>query len=171
MTLSRKEYDQKVSAIIRKYKNPTTQQQFEWLVALTRVSCEKLLKHISIKGVVQGRTKALDFLERKLELPNKGSDNDDNDEADNSDEADTDVYNNDGEVPSVRKWVSKGGSIYKYPEIGDLAGIRIGLYFPDDFKKVALEIEKHFKEKHRWGTVKGGRNATRGRNLDPQGHL
>ena len=183
ITLTSEEYDQKALAFFKKYKNPNTPEQFEKLVALTRVSCEKLLEHISIKGIVQGRTKKCKSLKEKLKLPNEISDEDDNDEVDADDEAnaeeadaeskeaDADASNKNGEVPNIRDWICKGKNIYKHPEMGDLAGVRIGLYFPDDVRKVALEIEKYFRKKHRYGTVKGGRNATQGRNLDPQGHL
>ncbi len=159
------------------------ERRFGNLVALTREYCEKLLEGSSIKGVVQGRVKKPDSLKEKLKVPaenfaliTKLHENAD-DEA-HANEADAepegayaDIYNEYGEIPNVRDWVRKRENIYKHPEIGDLAGIRIGLYFPDDVKKVALEIEKYFKTKHRWGTVKDGRNATKGRNLDPQSHL
>lgn len=176
MKLTRKDYIHKVSAFVKKYKDSKTQDQFENLVTLTRVNCEKLLEHIPIKGVVQGRKKKYESLKKKLKLPDGNYDDaDDEVDADEADldfeEAHADIYDENGEVPNLRDWIYKGGNIYKHPDMGDLAGIRIGLYFPDDIKKVAQEIEKHFRMKHCWGTVTGGRIATQGRNLDVQEHL
>ena len=176
------EYDQRVLAFFQKYKDPETQKQFEKLVALTRSNCEKLLENIALRGVVQGRVKKPDSLKEKLKVPdvNLGPDenlhrNSDDAEADEADaepeEADADIYENNGEVADIRDWIRKGQNIYKHPEIGDFAGVRIGLFFPDDVEKVAVEVEKHFRKKHRWGTVKEGRKAPEGRNLDPQRHL
>ncbi|CAF9928677.1 MAG: hypothetical protein HETSPECPRED_006894 [Heterodermia speciosa] len=180
ITLTREEYDQRVLAFIKKYAKPETQMQFERLVALTRETCEKLLEQIRIKGVVQGRIKKCDSLKEKLEVPDENPNEDFNDEVntDEADEADAeleeasaDTYDENGEIPNVRDWIYKRENIYKHPEMGDLAGIRIGLYFPDDIEKVAVEIEKYFRRKHRWGSVRDGREATQGRNLDHKGHL
>ena len=54
--------------------------------------------------------------------------------------------------------------------MGDLAGVRIGLFFPGDVPKVAQEIDKRFDIKHLFGTVTGGRHVTEGRNLDVKKH-
>lgn len=50
--------------------------------------------------------------------------------------------------------------------MGDLAGVRIGLYLSNDIARVAKEIEEHFIVKHLFGTVTGGRAASQERNLD-----
>ncbi|KAI9809744.1 MAG: hypothetical protein M1825_000177 [Sarcosagium campestre] len=175
--LTRKQYNQKISAFINKYEDLETQKQFESLVGLTREACEKLMKRMSIKAIVQGRVKKCDSLRGKLELSEENIDDDADDEAD-ADEADAeptgvdvDFYDRNREFPDIKDYILRRGNIYKHPEMGDLAGVRIGLYFPDDVKKVALEIEKHFRKIHRWGTVKGGRITTQGRNLDPEEHL
>ncbi|KAI0868093.1 hypothetical protein GGS24DRAFT_483359 [Hypoxylon argillaceum] len=55
--------------------------------------------------------------------------------------------------------------------MGDLAGVRIGLYFPDDVPKVAKEIEEHFDIKHVFGTVTGGRYTATERNIDIDKHV
>jgi ppGpp synthetase/RelA/SpoT-type nucleotidyltranferase len=72
---------------------------------------------------------------------------------------------------NFRDWVSAKDHISKYIEMGDLAGVRIGLYFPDDIPKVAEEIEKHFDKKWLFGTVTGEREATKGRKQDIQDHM
>ena len=54
--------------------------------------------------------------------------------------------------------------------MGDLAGVRIGLYLPADILKVTKEIEKCFQIEHLFGTVTGGRNIAQGRNLDIEKH-
>ncbi len=136
--------DQDVLAFLTEYKRPETRQRFEKLATLTRKECDELLESIAIKGVVQSRTKKYDSLEKKLNDLVKDSE--------------------------FRDWVSKGDDIYKHHEMGDLAGVRIGLYFPDDILKVAKEIEKRFDMKHLFGTVSGGRDVTQGRNLDVQKH-
>ena len=164
-----------------KYEQPETQKQFGNLATLTKDYCEKLLAHTSVKGMVQSRVKKCDSLKEKLQVPGnfsqlgnspnvKAADEAAAEEADEPQDAHADIYDEHGEVPSVRDWIRKRGNIYKHPEIGDLAGVRIGLFFPDDVVKVALEIEKQSKIKHRWGTVRDGRTATQERNLDPQKH-
>ncbi|GAW14006.1 hypothetical protein ANO14919_033980 [Xylariales sp. No.14919] len=75
------------------------------------------------------------------------------------------------QVPNFRAWVAWGGSVYEHPEMGDLAGVRIGLYLPDDIPTVAKKIDKHFNRKWLFGTVTGGRNIIMDRNLDVQKHL
>ncbi|KAM5366825.1 hypothetical protein ACJZ2D_010365 [Fusarium nematophilum] len=136
--------DQEVSGFLTKYKRPETRRQFEKLATLTRKECEELLESMSIKGVVQCRTKEHDSLEKKLKDLAKDS--------------------------RFRDWVSRGKDICTHHEMGDLAGVRIGLYLPDDVLKTAKEIQKRFDVKHLFGTVTGGRHATQGRNLDLQKH-
>ncbi|KAH8734096.1 hypothetical protein BGZ61DRAFT_529299 [Ilyonectria robusta] len=99
---------------------------------------------MSTKGVVQYRAKKYDSLEKKLKDMTKD--------------------------PSFRDWVTKEKDIYKHDEMGDLAGVRIGLYLPRDVVKVAKEIKKRFDMKRLFGTVTGGRGATEGRKLDLQKH-
>jgi ppGpp synthetase/RelA/SpoT-type nucleotidyltranferase len=70
--------------------------------------------------------------------------------------------------------VSEEDHIFKYREMGDLAGVRIGLYFPDDILKVVKKIKEPsspFKEVHLFGTVTGGRDVTKVKNLDIDKHL
>lgn len=42
----------------------------------------------------------------------------------------------------LRQWVCTEQLIKNHAEMGDLVGVRIGLYHPDDCQKVAKEIEK-----------------------------
>ncbi len=54
--------------------------------------------------------------------------------------------------------------------MGDLAGVRIGVYFPDDIPKVVDEIKKQFNEKYLFGTVTAERYATPRKNLNINEH-
>ena len=137
-----------------------TQQLYEELVKLTREECEKLLENIhgkdnkkGIKGVVQGRTKKYESLKEKLDGLK-------------------DLEEDPNKAPNFREWVSDDkNDIYEHPEMGDIAGVRIGLYFPDDVLRVAQKIEEHFDRKWLFGTVTGGRDAIKGRNMDIEKHL
>ena len=126
------------------YKKPETRRLYEDLVKLTREKCEELLKDIKgkeIKGVVQGRVKKDASLEKKLK-----------------DLAQSPAF-------STKK------DIFEHPDMGDLAGVRIGLYFPNDIPKVVEEIQKRFDEIHRFGTVTDeDRSATQAKNRDINKH-
>jgi ppGpp synthetase/RelA/SpoT-type nucleotidyltranferase len=120
------------------YAEHKTQQQFEELVAHTRRHCELLLKGMGVKGAVHCRTKNSDSLGRKLR----------------------DLKNDSSLKPSFRDWVLEGNDIYEHPDMGDLVGVRIGLYFPTDVAKVEERIKDNFEQIHSFGTVTGGRLAT-----------
>lgn len=60
-----------------------------------------------------------------------------------------DVKHDNDNMPSVTDWISSGKAIHKHAEMGDLAGLRIGLYFPNDIAKVVKKIQKRFLETHR----------------------
>ncbi|CZR70163.1 uncharacterized protein PAC_20064 [Phialocephala subalpina] len=70
-------------------------------------------------------------------------------------------------------WFSEVDHISKYHEMGDLAGVRIGLYFPDDILKVVKKIKEHssFEVVHLFGTVTGGRDVTKGKIKDIDNYL
>lgn len=136
---------QRVAEFLQSYKKDGTQQRFENLASLTRKECEKILDRVHIKGVVQSRIKRYQSLEKKL--------------------------NDMARDKEFQEWFSKKeNSITKHSEMGDLAGVRIGLYLPDDVAKVSKELERHFDVKHLFGTVTGGREVAQGRNLDVQAH-
>ena len=67
-------------------------------------------------------------------------------------------------------WISDRDHILKHPDMGDLAAVRIGLYLPGDVGKLAEKVEQYFDIKHTFGTVTGGRDVTKGRNLDIASH-
>ncbi|KAI1350973.1 hypothetical protein F5Y01DRAFT_325721 [Xylaria sp. FL0043] len=136
--------DQAVKAFLENY-NVDTKEQFRNLAKHVRSRCEKLLESMHIKGVVQYRAKEYDSLEKKL----KGLARD----------------------IEFQQWFSTEKDISKHPEMGDLAGVRIGLYFPDDVRKISERIRTHTNMKHLYGTVTGGRDATQGRNQDIQKHM
>ena len=152
-----------------------TKKLYEKLVKLTRKECEKLLENIygkdnkkGIKGVVQGRTKKYESLKEKLD----GLKDLEEDPKEYRKKKLTELENDHNKAPNFRDWVSDDeNDIYEHPEMGDLAGVRIGLYFPDDVLRVAQKIEEHFDRKWLFGTVTGGRNAIKGRNMDIEKHM
>jgi ppGpp synthetase/RelA/SpoT-type nucleotidyltranferase len=128
-------YFEQAREILENYA--ATRPAYEKLVTRTRVECERLLQTLHIKGVVQGRSKTLLSLEKKLNDPSLNAD--------------------------LMMWVKeKKGSISEHPDMGDFAGVRIGLYFPEDITTVVAELGKniHFKLWHPFGTVTDGRDAT-----------
>lgn len=184
-------YDTQVATFLDDYGRPRTQQQFERLVRVTKLGCEKLLRSIEIKGVVQGRVKKYESLRAKLAEDDLGKDVEDitpctqvteprgnvrehvkdasqhTKLAEPKDDVGKDVERKElaksegsEEVLSVRDWVLRGKDIGSHPDMGDLAGVRIGLFFPDDIVKVAQEIIKCFDMVHCFGTVTGGRTLT-----------
>ncbi|KAI3324073.1 hypothetical protein HD806DRAFT_494029 [Xylariaceae sp. AK1471] len=137
------------------------QSNYEKLMGLAKEKCEKLLgpgssEETVLKGIVQGRIKKIQSLEKKLEDFKK--------------EAQVASGNDTNEALNFYQWVMQGGKIDEHPDMGDLVGVRIGLYFPDDIPKVIQRIEKHFVEQWLFGTVTGGRDATQGRNKDIDKH-
>jgi ppGpp synthetase/RelA/SpoT-type nucleotidyltranferase len=135
-----------IRVVLLNYQEPETQQLYKKLVESTCQQCEEMLKGKEIKGMVRGRIKKYTSLHEKLKI----------------------ILKDPKVNPNFEASVS---SVYKDPDMGDLAGVRIGLYFPDDILKVAKEIEKHFDIKYVFGTVRGGRDATTDRNKDIQKHM
>ncbi|KAF2265403.1 hypothetical protein CC78DRAFT_579379 [Lojkania enalia] len=131
-----------------------------------------------IKTVVQGRTKKYDSLKEKLKDLEEDRNKDpeehkykDLEEGDWLKDRLTKLEKNSNKIPKFRDWVSEGHDIYKHPEMGDLAGVRIGLYFPDEIVEAVNEIKKRFDVEYFFGMVMGGRNVTKGKNLDICKHL
>jgi ppGpp synthetase/RelA/SpoT-type nucleotidyltranferase len=61
--------------------------------------------------------------------------------------------------------------IYEHPDMGDLAGVRIGLFLPGDIAKIAQKIEETFDVSHTFGTVTDtSRTAVDDRNRDIKSH-
>ncbi|KAL9118273.1 MAG: hypothetical protein Q9187_005185 [Circinaria calcarea] len=84
----------------------------------------------------------------------------------------TELEKDPNEAPNFREWVSNDeNNIYEHPEMGDLAGVRIGLYLPGDVPRVAQKIEEHFDRKWLFGTVTGGRDTIKGRNISIKKHM
>lgn len=115
------------------------------LARRTRDRCEELLHDISIKGLVSYRVKGACSLKKKLDG----------------------MIDEDTEFLS---WVVSGKPIQKHNEMGDLVGVRIGLYLPADIATVDEIIRENFNVVHIFGTVPGGRRVTTERNLDVQQH-
>jgi ppGpp synthetase/RelA/SpoT-type nucleotidyltranferase len=138
--------DAKVDALISDYRRPEMQQRYYNLARITMKECEGMLSSLHIKGVVTCRTKDPGSLKEKL----LGM----------------------AEEPEFCDWVlvNKDTCITQYKEMGDLAGVRIGLYLPGDVIKVGKEIQERFVQKHLFGTVTGGRSASQSRNLDIDNH-
>ncbi|KAI1130835.1 hypothetical protein F5Y10DRAFT_288568 [Nemania abortiva] len=150
-------YDKSVHGFLTWYKRPETKNQHQTLMKLTKKECKRLLERISIKGLVQGRMKEIESLEKKLEDLGK--------------ETQSSPVTDRNQAPSLKSWVMDGHDIGKHPDMGDLVGIRIGLYFPDDISKVAKEIGEHFKTEWLFGTVTSGRSVTQGRNMNSEKHI
>lgn len=200
-------YRRKIQEFLDEYKKPATQALYGESVKLASEVCETLLhKQLKIKGIVSGRTKKYDSLEKKLkdmsaayatpdkldeaasprqpgdpeEVDKVSARSDVNDvdgavassDTGDSDETDEEAASSGAnEVESLQKWISKNKSIWEHPEMCDLAGIRIGLYFPEDVEKVDAMLRQHFDLKHVFGTVTGRRNAIIDRNIDPKSHI
>jgi ankyrin repeat protein/ppGpp synthetase/RelA/SpoT-type nucleotidyltranferase len=148
--------DRKVEEFLTKYDDKT-RNAFKDLAEATGRRCQDLLKDMKIKGVVQSRAKAYDSLEKKL--------------------------NDMAKEPEFISWVSprkdigvnehnkRLGDIYEHPDMGDLAGVRIGLFFPGDILKVAQKINEIFNVSHTFGTITDTtRSAVTSRNRDIQKH-
>ncbi|KAK6217917.1 hypothetical protein LQW54_003205 [Pestalotiopsis sp. IQ-011] len=123
------------------------EEDYETLVTETIEDCIQLLRDLDIKGVVTGRTKGHDSLEKKLR------------------DLETD--------PDFENWFSQpeNDDVIEYTEMGDFAGVRIGLFLPSDLIKVARQIETRYERVHLYGTVAGGRNITSGGNKELESHL
>ncbi|EQB44658.1 hypothetical protein CGLO_16571 [Colletotrichum gloeosporioides Cg-14] len=173
-------YNQKVSELLVDFKKPETQERYQILQKLTKKKCKELLSAVAVKGVVEGRTKTYTSVKKKLDDIEKHFNMYMSlEEKLNHMEQSSKEYDLlEGQLREMaadskhglRGWVSGGNDIYAYPDLGDLAGVRIGVYLPDDFHKVVKVIQKHFDIKHVFGTVRSGRNIAHDRNLDPQQH-
>jgi ppGpp synthetase/RelA/SpoT-type nucleotidyltranferase len=133
-----------IVAFLAKYKDPVEYERWVRFADCTKQDCESLLKKNGIKAVVTCRTKQYESLKKKME----------------------DLARD----PDFRAWLGKGHSIYHYSEMGDLAGVRIGLFFPDDVPTVVKLINDRFIVRHTFGTVTGGRDTVSGRNEDSHKH-
>jgi ankyrin repeat protein/ppGpp synthetase/RelA/SpoT-type nucleotidyltranferase len=103
----------------------------------------------------------------RARLSGKGKDISEEPNVSGDDKDDMDKHNeeNSGECDK------RGRNIYEHPDLGDLAGVRIGLFFPGDVAKVAKEINEIFNMSHTFGTVTDTtRSAVDGRNRDIQRH-
>ncbi|KAF5537747.1 ankyrin repeat-containing protein [Fusarium mexicanum] len=130
--------------LLDRYKHKETQEHYKTLAKFTAEECEQLLDRNSIKGVVQRRAKGYSSLEKKLEEMKKDR--------------------------NFRRSAYKENSIYEHPDMGDLAGVRVGLYLPGDVLKIADKISTHFHIVHCFGTVTGGRSTGNSENQDLQKH-
>jgi ppGpp synthetase/RelA/SpoT-type nucleotidyltranferase len=168
--------NQKVKVFLEEYKKPETQKLFNDLAKATRQKCEDILKSIKIKGVVQSRSKGYDSLETKLNDMAKiseferwiaGIDDD------GSLYLPSDSSNVGEETQKIGRMQrdKQERDIYEHPDMGDLAGVRIGLFLPGDIAKVAQKIEETFDVSHIFGTVTDpSRTAVDGRNQDIKSH-
>jgi ppGpp synthetase/RelA/SpoT-type nucleotidyltranferase len=168
--------NQKVKVFLEEYKKPETQKLFNDLAKATRQKCDDILKSIKIKGVVQSRSKGYDSLETKLNDMAKTSEferwiagTDD----DGSLYLPSDSSNVGEETQKIGR-MQRGKQerdIYEHPDMGDLAGVRIGLFLPGDIAKVAQKIEDTFDVSHTFGTVTDtSRTAVDDRNRDIKSH-
>jgi ankyrin repeat protein len=167
--------NQKIKVFLEEYKKPETQRLFNDLAKATRQKCDDILKSIKIKGVVQSRSKGYDSLETKLNDMAKtseferwiaGTD-------DGNLYLPTNSLNAGKKTHDMRKiqYDEQGRDIYEHPDMGDLAGVRIGLFLPGDVERVAQKIKETFDVSHTFGTVTDtSRSAVDGRNRDIKSH-
>jgi ankyrin repeat protein len=167
--------NQRIKVFLEEYKKPETQELFNDLAKATRQRCDDILKSIKIKGVVQSRSKGYDSLETKLndmartsefERWISGTD-------DGNLYLPTNSVNVGKETHDMRKiqYDKQGRDIYEHPDMGDLAGVRIGLFLPGDVERVAQKIKETFDVSHTFGTVTDtSRSAVDGRNRDIKSH-
>ncbi|KAF1965069.1 hypothetical protein BU23DRAFT_629243 [Bimuria novae-zelandiae CBS 107.79] len=137
-------YEHKVAIFLDRFQRAPEQERLTLQAASTKQECEKMLVKLGVKGIVTTRIKKYDSLNKKLK----------------------DM----GHDPEFVEWVAKGHDIRLHEEMGDLAGVRIGLFFPDDVVKLTAEIKRSFTVAHLFGTVTGGREAAQGRNTDVEKH-
>ncbi|RYP12822.1 hypothetical protein DL765_007142 [Monosporascus sp. GIB2] len=187
----------KVKAFLEEYKKDETQKQFKDLAEVFRQRCEKLLTTMKIKGVVQSRSKGYDSLETKLNGMAEteefkrwlaGFDNGgevlteiQGEVREPEDKAETPGFtahtdnlgkhNVSKDDQNSSEYDKRGRDIYEHDEMGDLAGVRVGLFLPGDVPKVAQAIEETFNLIYRFGTVTDtARSAVNGRNRDIRRH-
>ncbi|RYP67687.1 hypothetical protein DL771_007094 [Monosporascus sp. 5C6A] len=187
----------KVKAFLEEYKKDETQKQFKDLAEVFRKKCEELLTTKKIKGVVQSRSKGYDSLETKLNHMAKtpefikwvtGFDNGgevrietQGEVREPEDKAKTPEFtapidnlgkpNVSEDDQNSSEYDRQGQDVYEDPDMGDLAGVRVGLFLPGDVLKVAEEIKKNFNVLYTFGTVTDTtRSAVNGRNRDIQRH-
>ncbi|KAJ8126274.1 hypothetical protein O1611_g7365 [Lasiodiplodia mahajangana] len=136
-----------VKGVLQKYQEPTTRKLYQKLVSLTCEECKKVLQGspVEIKGVVHGRVKQYDSLKDKLESMQLDQ--------------------------KFQDLVYQEKDVYKHVDMGDLAGVRIGLYFPKDVVTVAKAISQRFEVKHLFGTVTGNRRVTEEGKLNIDDHM
>lgn len=137
--------DDKVTAFLKDYKTETTQLRVASRVNYAITYCEALLSELNIKCIVNGRAKKYESLEKKTR----------------------DLVREDKEF---QDWIKAKKEIQEFPEMGDLAGVRIGVYFPDDIISVVEALNRTLKDSHSFGSVTGGRKASAARNLDVHKH-
>ena len=151
--------NQRVAEFLDQYGDYKIQQQFRLLADQAKRDCEDILETAGIKGMVQSRSKKYASLQKKLKDMAK----------------DTIFVENlcedataDDESEDARQYHE--GDIYDHPEMGDLAGIRVGLYFPADVRRVAEEINHLYDVVHTFGTVQDTRTVVTERNTDIEAH-
>jgi ppGpp synthetase/RelA/SpoT-type nucleotidyltranferase len=139
------QHDQKVSSLLAAYQSQATQDLFHGVLAYVKQQCESLIQRLGVKATVQGRLKKYASLKKKLEEMR--------------------------DAQEFREWCARVPNITLHPDLGDFVGIRIGLYFPDDIKAVAEQIEQEFLREHRFGTVMGRRYVLQGTDKDSPEYL
>ncbi|KAK4167908.1 ankyrin repeat-containing domain protein [Cladorrhinum sp. PSN259] len=148
--------NQKVKLFLDEYKKPQTQKLFQDLADATKQKCEEILTTLNIKGVVQSRSKKYPSLATKLTGMAKDPEF---------------VSWSAGASSNPSTDPRRGRSVYEHPDMGDLSGVRIGLFFPDDIAIVGKRINQIFDISHTFGTViDTSRTAAAGRNVDVQKH-
>lgn len=174
--------DEQVEELLREYEKIETQQQFRDLAEQMEKNCEKLLEDIGLKGVVQSRRKDYKSLKTKLDglkgtnefmdwfntYKERDEVNDEGYPPESENLSEPGSLSESESLPESEtikeeargQPVAKQGqeqkprrNIYDHPDLGDLAGVRVGLFFPGDALKVAEAINEAFEVTHTFGTV------------------
>jgi len=78
---------------------------------------------------------------------------------------------NNAECEQSETRASEEKHVHQHADMGDLAGVRVGLFFPGDVERVRKALLQNFEEKHSFGSVTGTtRYSHTGRNRDISRH-
>jgi len=84
-----------------------------------------------------------------------------------TEDANKGIQNRENTIESRIQPPGKEKEIYNHNDMGDLAGVRVGVFFPGDIKRVHDAIKQNFEEIHPFGTVTDdSRSASTRRNKD-----
>ncbi|KAJ2971596.1 hypothetical protein NQ176_g7615 [Zarea fungicola] len=155
-------YDTQVDDILAEYEKSDAKRLFQIMVKEVKKKCKTMLDghrgdeegskgREAIKGIVTGRPKGYESLKTKLK----------------SDDNRKDFLEWFGKVDKNGK---KQERLLEHQDMGDLAGVRIGLYLPGDVERVLQRMGKEFRNNHVFGTVRDHTRKPGAKNTEPTRH-